>query len=109
MKEESLHIARMLGECIHVCNYCFNACLDEEDVNMMTECIRLDKECVQVYSATLATIYPGSHLAQDMLALCKKACLACAEECSKYSHEHCQTCARVCRACATACEEFKQA
>ena len=109
MKEESLSLARTLAECIHVCNFCFNSCLEEEDVKMMKECIKLDKECAEICAATLATVYPGNHMTNEMLELCRKACEACAGECSKHSNEHCQTCAKVCRACARACEEFKQA
>lgn len=26
--------------CMQVCNHCFNACLQENDVKMMAECIR---------------------------------------------------------------------
>ncbi|MCD7976053.1 MAG: four-helix bundle copper-binding protein [Tannerellaceae bacterium] len=109
MKQENLNLAHALAECIHVCNYCFSSCLEEEDVKMMKECIKLDKECAEICAATLATIYPGNHFTNEMLILCKKACLACAEECGKHSYEHCQTCARVCQACAKMCEEFRQA
>ncbi|WP_425331157.1 four-helix bundle copper-binding protein [Jeotgalibacillus proteolyticus] len=29
-------------------NHCFDACLREENVEMVRECIRLDRECVDI-------------------------------------------------------------
>lgn len=33
--------------CMVACNHCYTACLDEHDVAMMKECIRLDRQCAQ--------------------------------------------------------------
>ena len=41
--QEKINLAHKISECILMCNYCFNACLEEDDVKMMKECIRLDK------------------------------------------------------------------
>lgn len=106
MRPESKILVAALGECIHLCNDCHDACLDEKDVMMMTGCIRLDKECAEICLATLALVHRGGHFMADMLALCAKACEACAEECSKHSEDHCRECARACRECAKICRDF---
>lgn len=31
------------NDCMTACNHCYDACLKEDHVNMMVECIRLDK------------------------------------------------------------------
>lgn len=46
----------MVLECQKACNNCFYACLKEDDVKMMAECIRLDRECAEAcreYATTL--------------------------------------------------------
>jgi len=106
MLEKAIQLSHKLAECVHACNYCFNACLEEEDVMMMKNCIRLDKECALVCQATLGLIYPGSQFKKEVLDLCEKACESCAEECNKHPMDHCKECARVCEECAKACSEF---
>ncbi|MDU1905031.1 MAG: four-helix bundle copper-binding protein [Dysgonomonas sp.] len=83
-----------------------NACLEEEHVSMMKECIRLDNECSIICSATLQLVHKNSHFMKDILDLCAKACDACAQECAKHPQDHCQECAKVCKECAQACREF---
>jgi len=107
--EKKLELSHKLAECILACNYCLDACLDEQQVNMMTECIRLDKQCVVLCSATLEVLHKNSRFIKDMLELCAKACEACAEECSKHQYKHCQDCAKACKACAQSCRDFLQA
>lgn len=34
-------VIQTLNDCITACNHCYDACLKEEHVNMMVECIRL--------------------------------------------------------------------
>ncbi len=106
MKPESKLLAAHLAECIHACNDCHDACLDEKHVMMMAGCIRMDKECAEICSATLQLVHRGGRFAKEMLALCAKACEACAEECGKHAEGHCQECAQMCRDCAKSCREF---
>jgi hypothetical protein len=35
-------------QCMVGCNHCYTACLDEHDVAMMKECIRLDRQCADI-------------------------------------------------------------
>lgn len=106
MKEKSLNLARKLAECIYTCNNCFYACLEEEDVKMMKECIRLDKECAVTCATALQTMHEKTCFRQDILEVCEKMCRACAAECEKFPEDHCQECARVCRECADACADY---
>lgn len=105
MLEKSRELSHILGECILSCNDCMNACLEEEHVKMMTECIRLDNECSVVCNTTLQLIHRDSHFMKDMLELCAKVCKACANECNKHATSHCKECAKACTKCAEACRE----
>lgn len=104
-REAKKELIRVLGECVSTCNHCFSACLKEDDVKMMAECIRLDKECAEVCSFTILMMHK-SKFAAKYLELCKMVCEACAEECGKYQHEHCKRCAEKCKECAQKCQEF---
>lgn len=106
MRPESRELSHKLAECIHACNDCLNACLDEKHVDKMVECIRLDKACADVCSLTLNSVHANGHFMEEILQLCSKVCLRCAEECAGHSEGHCQECARVCRECAKACADF---
>jgi len=106
MLQKAIELSHKLAECVHACNYCFSACLAEENVKMMRKCIQLDKECAAICQSTLGLIFPDSHFKKEALVLCEKACRACANECKKHSFEHCKECARVCEECAQACADF---
>lgn len=104
MRNEKLISA--LGNCINHCNYCADACLDEDDVKKMVGCIRIDKVCAEACAALsqiLATSYKD---VQGLVDYCQKVCAACAEECEKHEAQHCKDCAKACRECEQACEAF---
>lgn len=46
--EQHQQLIQTLHECMEACNHCYDACLKEEDVNMMAKCIRLDRECADI-------------------------------------------------------------
>ncbi len=95
-----------LGNCINHCNYCADACLDEDDVKMMVDCIRTDRVCAEVCSTlsqVLATKYDD---VEGLVEYCKKICQACADECGKHEAQHCKDCAQACRDCVSACEAY---
>lgn len=105
MKEENV-VAR-LNECYMNCIGCADACLEEDDVKMMVECIRLDRICAATCQATVLAV--SSNVKADISELikaCVVVCEKCAEECEKHSAEHCQSCAQACRRCAEACRQF---
>lgn len=94
-----------LHDCMVACNHCYDACLQEDDVKMMTACIRLDRECADFCSYFEQAISRGTPFIAELAAVCAKICEACARECEKHSHEHCQQCAKVCFACAELCRQ----
>lgn len=99
-------LIRALGNCINHCNYCADACLEEDDVSKMAECIRTDKVCAEVCSSlnqVLATKYKD---VEGLVKYCQSVCSKCADECSQHKHQHCQDCADACRKCEKACQEF---
>ncbi|PTX41720.1 uncharacterized protein DUF326 [Christiangramia gaetbulicola] len=104
MRNEKLISA--LGNCINHCNYCADACLEEDNVKMMKDCIRLDRVCAEVCSTlnqVLATDYKD---VKGLVEYCKKVCQACVDECGKHDTQHCKDCAKACKECVTACESF---
>ena len=104
MKNEKLIHA--LGNCINHCNYCADACFDEENVKMMVDCIRTDRVCAEVCSTLNQLLAMQYKDVTDLVKYCIKICNACADECEKHTHQHCKECAKACRDCAAACETF---
>lgn len=95
-----------LGNCINHCNYCADACLDEDNVKMMVKCIRMDRICAEVcrtLNQILATNYKD---VEDLVRYCQKICNECADECEQHQMQHCKDCAIACRKCAEECAEF---
>tara|TARA_R110002012_G_scaffold48838_1_gene126772 strand:+ start:107 stop:430 length:324 start_codon:yes stop_codon:yes gene_type:complete len=95
-----------LGNCINHCNYCADACLEEENVKMMVNCIRTDRVCAEVCSTLSQVLATKFEDVDDLVRYCQKVCNSCADECSQHDHKHCQDCAEACRKCAEACESY---
>ena len=104
MRNEKLLHA--LGKCINHCNNCADSCLDEENVKMMVQCIRLDRVCAEVCAATNQVLVTKYNDVQGLLDFCIKVCNECADECEKHDHQHCKECAKACRECEKACEAY---
>ncbi|MDO9501421.1 four-helix bundle copper-binding protein [Falsiroseomonas sp.] len=98
-------------DCGQACIACADACLGEDMVAQLAQCIRSDLDCADACFATgaVASRRTGSNEAviRAMLTACETACRACAEECERHAghHEHCRICAEACRACERACGE----
>jgi len=106
MEKKNLELINKLAYCQAMCNYCFNACLKEEDVKMMARCIKLDKECSEICGLAISHISSDGSLTKEILTLCVKACQQCAEECGKHDNDHCRECAKACKECAEACNSY---
>lgn len=104
MRNEKL--VHTLGNCINHCNYCADACLDEDDVKMMVKCIRLDRACAEICSTLNQLMISGFEDVEDLVKYCAKICHMCADECSKHDAKHCQDCAEACRQCAEECKAY---
>ncbi|MGB3774671.1 MAG: four-helix bundle copper-binding protein, partial [Leeuwenhoekiella sp.] len=82
------------------------ACLSEDNIKMMVNCIRTDRACAEVCSTT-AKLLAGNYVhVNALVAYCQSTCEKCAEECGKHEHQHCKDCAEACSACAEACAEY---
>ncbi|MFY0741279.1 four-helix bundle copper-binding protein [Solibacillus silvestris] len=102
--EQHQQLLQTLHECMAACNHCFDACLKEDHVQMMTECIRLDRECADICNYLEQAISRGTPFISELAAVCAKICEACGNECKKHDHDHCQKCAEACFKCAEACK-----
>jgi hypothetical protein len=108
---ESLLIAiDEMYACAQTCTSCADACLAEEMVAELRQCIRFNLDCADVCAAaaTLANRRTGSdeEVIRKMLDACITACRLCGEECQRHAgrHEHCRICADSCRSCEAACQ-----
>lgn len=96
--------------CAQTCTSCADACLAEEMVAELRQCIRLNLDCADVCAttATIANRRTGSNeeVIRKMLDACIAACRVCGAECERHAkkHEHCRICAEVCRQCERACQ-----
>ena len=93
-------------ECLVACDMCSGACLREDDVKMMAECIRLDLDCADACVSALRAMSRGGPLVAELCAACAEACDRCADECEKHEAEHCRICAEACRRCAEECRKM---
>ena len=104
-QEDKQTLLKTLHECMTACNHCYNACLQEEDINMMKDCIRLDRECADFCAYLAQSISRGTPFTSELANVCVEICEACGKECQKHSHDHCQQCAKACFDCASACKK----
>lgn len=101
-------------DCAQVCTSCADACLGEEMVAQLRQCIRLNLDCADICAATgsVASRRTGSNeeVIMRMLEACAVACRVCGEECQRHAdmHEHCRVCAESCRRCEQACRDAMQ-
>lgn len=94
------------NRCAVYCDRCAVSCLQEENVQAMSECIRQDMHCAQLCRLAVTFMAQDSEYARDICSLCAKACRRCAEECGKHEFDHCQQCAEACYRCADECEHM---
>ena len=102
---ENKELIQTLHECVAACNHCFDACLKEDDVKTMANCIKTDRECADICAFFEQALSQNTKYKKELAQLCAKACEDCAAECEKHDHDHCQACAEACRKCAEACKQ----
>ena len=93
-------------ECWLACEMCSDACLDEENVEAMVRCIRLDRECAEMCQTAARAMVRGSDEAKAICRLCAEICDRCGEECARHEADHCQACAEACRRSAEECRKM---
>lgn len=104
MKNQELLNA--MAQCIASCNYCADACLDEDNVKKMVSCIRTDRDCADICNAAMLLVARDSSDAGKIVKLCAEYCRSCEQECRQHEAKHCQECAEACRKCAEACDQY---
>jgi hypothetical protein len=96
--------------CAQTCTSCADACLAEDMVTQLRQCIRLNLDCADVCGtfATLGSRRTGSNedVIRKLLDACITACRLCGQECERHAskHDHCRVCADSCRRCEAACQ-----
>jgi len=96
--------------CAQTCTTCADACLAEDMVAELRQCIRLNLDCADVCVATgsVSSRRTGGNveLLVPIIQACATACRRCGDECERHAsmHEHCRVCAESCRRCEQACE-----
>jgi hypothetical protein len=101
-------LIQKLLDCVLACENCATACLGEEDVKHMADCIKLDRDCADICAQAARLLKRNSVIAHQYLVLCEEICRFCGDECAKHQHDHCQQCAAACHECAEACHEHHQ-
>ena len=94
-------------DCAESCEYCTTCCLREQDVKMMTRCIQLNRDCVNICLTAAVFMSRESEHVEQICKVCADICEACAQECEKHTDmDHCQKCAKTCRKCADECRRM---
>lgn len=94
------------NRCAVACSYCASSCLQEENVEMLSKCIRLDLDCADMCHLAVKFMSRDSAFANEICRLCAEICEACGEECRTHDMDHCQQCADACYECAEICREM---
>ncbi len=53
-------LIEILNTCISACSYCAIACLEEEDVNMLKNCIKLNLDCADICGLAVSLLARSS-------------------------------------------------
>lgn len=101
-----------LAACSQTCTACADACLAEDSVADLRDCIGADLICAEICATTASVLSrnTGFHaeVAGALLHACIEACRSCGDECEEHAHhhDHCRICAEACRECERACSEL---
>ncbi|MEJ2539115.1 MAG: four-helix bundle copper-binding protein [Gemmatimonadota bacterium] len=112
--DEAYGLVVAAAECSAATTACADACLAEEEVSRLRDCIRSCLDCADLCAVTGRLLArPGKQDADTLraqLTACENACRACAELCAHHDGmAHCIACAEVCRRCADACRRMRAA
>lgn len=94
------------SKCVQICQECLNLCLQESDARSRMYCIKTLQDCSEICSTSVCFMSRGSGHIKEIWSACATICEACADECSNFGDQHCQTCADVCRQCASECRNM---
>lgn len=114
-KLDPTKLSRCIEDCFgceQACTACADACLAEDQLQMLRKCIRTDLDCADICATTGRILCRQTEtdtgVVRAQLEALQKVVRACAEECEKHSsrHEHCRICAEACRQCEKSCSEL---
>ena|SRR5438128_8695602 len=109
MTEEYVSAVDACIQCAQECEACASACLNEGEVTMLAECIRLNRDCAEICWTTAAFMSRDSRFSDNLCALCAEICDVCSAECAQHAYDHCQRCAEACASCAEECRQMTHA
>jgi|SRR5581483_8347792 hypothetical protein len=98
--------------CAESCVACADACLGEDQVEMLRRCIRLCLDCAEVCEVTARLLTrqteTDNSLIEAQLQACIVACQVCGVECERHSSDmaHCEICSIACHRCEKACQDL---
>ncbi len=102
-------------ECAQASTLCADACLGEQAVAHLRQCIRLDLDCADLCTATARFVSrqatPEASLWRLMLETCAQACRASGAECGRHqtTYVHCRLCREASERCERACVALLEA
>ena len=94
LPQEYRTILDSVARSMAVCAWCADQCIQLSDPNMV-ECIRTCEDVVEIGEALLALAPRSSRFTADVARAFEQAAQACAQECGRHRHAHCQDCASV--------------
>lgn len=113
--------AECMDACLDTAQTCLvsaDACVEEDAVAELRECLRAEQDCAAVCTATAAVLarlgFPapadGRPVLLPLLEACRAASQACREACEKHTdaYEHCAVAAESAARCEQACSELLQ-
>jgi len=105
MHDQNSDLVTVASKCAAACEHCATSCLGSNDVQAMTDCITLDRDCADLCRLVAALASRGSRFTDSLREVLVLVCKACGDECSKHDMDHCRECAAACRACEQVCSE----
>jgi hypothetical protein len=115
-REERAAEARCIEACLEAAQICrigADACVEEDAVAELRECLRAEQDCAVICSATAQVLarlgFPeagdGRAVLVPLLEACRAAARACRDACHKHAeaYEHCALVAEACGQCDEAC------
>jgi len=94
------------NRCATACSQCVSSCLQNENLEMLTKCIRLALDCADICQMAVQYMARNSAYAEEACRLCARICDACGEECRKHDMDYCHECAGACFECAEICRSM---
>jgi len=91
LTEEMRVVLHDLIQSATACEWCAERCIDEGP--QMAECIRLCRDVADLATLNVQFISRDSVFGPEAIEVFANAAEACAQECARHGHRHCQECA----------------